>query len=464
MPSFAERFRPFVERMRKAGRHEAEIKAFEAYYRQLVEGQTGLIPEATIQPIASLPDAETFPAAMADIGQAALERTIMLKLNGGLGTSMGMEKAKSLLPVKNGLSFLDIIARQAMKAGTPLVLMNSEHTEADSLAALAKYPELQRDIPLSFQQSIFPKVTQEDFRPVEWPQNPQLEWYPPGHGNIYLALLISGMLDRLIEAGYEYAFISNADNLGATIDPVILGYFAANRYPFMMEVADRTEADKKGGHLARRATDGRLILRETAQCPPDSVEACQDIRRYKYFNTNNIWLNLRTLHTSIATKGATVPTLPLIRNPKTVDPRDSSSTPVYQLETAMGAAIVVFAGAQAIRVPRTRFAPVKTTSDLLAVRSDTYSLTPDFHIVPDPGTVVVELDARYYKLIDEMEARFPAGPPSLRDCRSLRIKGDITFGPDVRMYEDVQLVNDTGKPIAISGNRVVDGEVRFNSV
>lgn len=335
--------------------------------------------------------------------------------------------------------------------------MNSEHTEADSLAALQKYPDLHTRIPMSFRQSIFPKVAQSDFGPVDWPQNPKLEWYPPGHGNLYLSLLISGMLDQLIQAGYEYAFVSNADNLGAVIDPIILGYFATNQAPFMMEVADRTEADKKGGHLAIRADD-RLVLRESAQCPAEEMAAFQDIRRYKFFNTNNIWLNLRTLHAMAAKSTDSVTILPLIRNPKTVDPRDSASTPVYQLETAMGAAIVVFAGAQAIRVPRTRFAPVKTTSDLLAVRSDTYRLTEDYHIVPDPGDVLVDLDSAVYKLIDEMETRFPYGPPSLQECHSFHVTGDVRFGANVKLCGDVRLINTSGKPVTIAPDSVITSE------
>ncbi len=171
--------------------------------------------------------------------------------------------------------------------------------------------------------------------------------------------------------GYRYAFTSNVDNLGATIEPAILGYFVAQGLPFMMEVADRTEADQKGGHLARRAATGRLLLRETAQCPPSDTEAFQDITRHRYFNTNNLWINLDALADLLARSEDGV-ALPLIRNSKTVDPRDPDSPPVYQLETAMGAAIELFDGAGAIRVPRSRFAPVKTTDDLLGVRSDAY--------------------------------------------------------------------------------------------
>ena len=353
MTDYIPQFIPFFERMETAGLPSIFIDTFYHYYEQLAAGQTGLIPETDIEPVTSLPDLETFPTRLREVGEVALAKTAVIKLNGGLGTSMGLAQAKSLLKVKVELSFLDIIARQAMGSGVHLMLMNSFVTEEDSLACLAAYPELSNDLPLSFVQHKEPKITQADLSPAVWPANPQLEWCPPGHGDIYTALLTSGALDSLLAAGYEYAFISNADNLGAIVDRTLLGYFVENQYPFMMEVADRTEMDKKGGHLAR-LDDGRLILRESAQCPPEDEAAFQDIDRYKYFNTNNLWFNLPALQQTLVERDYKMG-LPIICNAKRVDPRDGRSTPVYQLETAMGSAISVFSGAQAIRVPRTRF-------------------------------------------------------------------------------------------------------------
>ncbi|MCX7669751.1 MAG: UTP--glucose-1-phosphate uridylyltransferase, partial [Anaerolineae bacterium] len=377
-------FTPFADRMRAANLPDIVIRTFEYYYNQLAEGRTGLLAEADIVPVASLPDAERFDATLAEAGRAALPQTILLKLNGGLGTGMGLERAKSLLVAREGLTFLDIIARQALISGAPLVLMNSFNTRDDSLAVLARYPELGRfGIPLDFLQHKVPKVVQADLTPASWPADPDLEWCPPGHGDIYTALLTSGMLDALLARGYQYAFVSNADNLGAVLDPAILGYFVTRRLSFLMEVADRTEADRKGGHLARRR-DGRFILRESAQCPAEDMAAFQDIGRHRYFNTNNLWLNLPALQALLRANGGILG-LPMIRNKKPIDPRDPSSTPVYQLETAMGAAIELFEDAGAVRVPRTRFAPVKTTDDLLAVRSDAYVLTEGFQVIPNPA-------------------------------------------------------------------------------
>jgi UTP--glucose-1-phosphate uridylyltransferase len=443
MSDYNKHFTPFAQQMTAAGLPALFIDNFAYYYDRLWQGDEGLIPETTIQPVDGLPDAEEQTRRTAARGQSAIERTVIIKLNGGLGTSMGLREAKSLLVIKNALTFLDIIAQQALSAGVPLVLMNSYATEADSLARLARYPDLNNGLPLSFIQHKEPKVVQADLSPVSWPDDPELEWCPPGHGDIYVALMTSGMLDQLLERGVEYAFVSNADNLGAVLDPSILGYFVESGAPFLMEVADRTPADRKGGHLARQG-DGRLVLRELAQCPEADVAAFQDIERYRYFNTNNLWLHLPTLKEILVARNYRLE-LPLIRNSKSVDPRDLDTTPVYQLETAMGSAISVFDGAQAIRVPRSRFAPVKRTDDLLAIRSDAYLLTDDYRVVLAPEREHVppdvSLDPRHFRVVNDLDARFALGTPSLIDCTHFTVKGDFAFGESVVVRGEVTLEN-----------------------
>ena len=127
----------------------------------------------------------------------------------------------------------------------------------------------------------------------------------------------------------------------------------------------------------------------------------------------------------------------------------------------MGSALSVFPGAQAIRVPRSRFAPVKTTDDLLAVRSDAYVLTDGYRVVPNParqlGQLAVALDPRYYRLIDWMEQRFPYGPPHLLECERLTVTGDVVFGRDVVLKGAVELVNDTARPLQIQDGAVIEG-------
>jgi UTP--glucose-1-phosphate uridylyltransferase len=457
-------FSPFLKRMRREGLPDLFIRTFAHYYEQLAKGETGLIPESDIRLAENIPDLDHLDEAYDDEGERALSKTVVVKLNGGLGTSMGLDKAKSLLQVREGLSFLDVIARQALHAGIPLVLMNSFRTDSDSLEAFRAYPELiHRDFPLSFLQHKEPKISQDDLGPVSWPKDPTLEWCPPGHGDLYTALVTSGTLDKLLKEGLQFAFVSNSDNLGADLDKKILGYLAKNEVPFLMEVAERTEMDRKGGHLAKRP-DGQLILRESAQCPPDDMGAFQDIERHRFFNTNSLWFNLKDLK-KVMDECAGNLGLPMIRNSKTVDPTDKTSPAVYQLETAMGSAIGVFKGAEALRVPRERFAPVKTTNELLAVRSDAYLLTEEFRIVPNPerrlGPLVIKLDSRHYKMVSDFGRRFPHGSPSLVGCSSFDVDGDFVFGKDVKVIGHVRLVNESSEQVAIADGTVVEGENVF---
>lgn len=447
MYAFSARFAPFAERMTAEGLPPIFINKFAYYYDKLVDGDDGLIPEEDIVAVGSLPDAEHLPDELEAIGREAVGRTVIIKLNGGLGTSMGLTGPKSLLPVKEGLTFLDIIARQAIDMAAPLILMNSFATDQASLAVLSQYPELQRGIPLSFVQHKQPKIKVSDLSPATWCDDRELEWCPPGHGDLYTSLVTRGMLDKLLAAGYEYAFVSNADNLGAVLSFPILGYMARKQLPFLMEVADRTMADRKGGHLARR-NDGQLLLREIAQCPADDLTAFQNIERHRYFNTNNLWLHLPTLQRVLIECDYRL-SLPMICNRKTIDPRDPDSTPVYQLETAMGSAIAVFTGAEAIRVPRSRFAPVKKTDDLLAVRSDAYTLTTDHRVElvaerhGSPPTV--ELRGDFYRFVSDLDDHFPSGAPSLRYCDTLVVEGEFEFGRNITLCGDVYFRNGNGK-------------------
>jgi len=436
----------FSEVMRAAGLPEAAISSFQLHLDRFRAGESGTLAEADIEPLSGLPDIEEF-ADRSSLGEGALDRVAIIKLNGGLGTSMGLERAKSLLPVRDGLTFLDLIARQVLalreKTGTqiPLLLMDSFRTAKDSERALAHYPGLALEhLPLSFLQHRVPKVLETSRTPAVYDQDSELGWCPPGHGDLYTALHTSGVLRELLAAGIEFGFVSNADNLGAVLDPVFLGHMESEGFDFVIEAADRTPADRKGGHLCR-LLDGRLALRESAQCPPGDESAFQDVRRHRYFNTNNVWVRLSTLQTLLNEHGGFLP-LPTIVNRKTLDPRDPSSPAVLQLETAMGAALSLFPRSAAVRVPRTRFSPVKTTNDLLGVRSDAYELTPDGRIVLAAGRTApptIDLDSRYFKLLDAFDRRFPAGPPSLVGCTSLRVVGDVTFGEGVAVGGEVTI-------------------------
>src|SRR3954454_20173217 len=427
-----------IDKMRRDDVGDAAVQAFADADERLREGENGVLPESDIEPVEELPDAEELPVGD-DTAGGALDHAVVIKLNGGLGTSMGMTGPKSLVEVKDGLTFLDVIVRQVLGlrertgARLPLVLMNSFSTREASLDALGRYDDVEADVPLDFVQNKVPKLLADRLEPAEWPDDPDLEWAPPGHGDLYTALVSSGTLDALLERDYRYAFVSNADNLGAVLEPRILAWMAGQESPFVIEVADRTEADRKGGHIARRRDGGGLVLREIAQTPDDDVDAFQDTERHRFFNTNTLWVDLEALRALLDERDGVLG-LPMIVNRKTVDPSDKGSPEVIQLETAMGAAIDVFDGARALRIPRTRFAPVKTTNDLLALRSDAYRLTEDARVVPAEGRdgpPLVDLDDEHYKLLPDFEARFPAGAPSLVACERLQVAGDVRFGAGV---------------------------------
>ena len=432
------------DKMIAAGINETAIETFAHYYRLLEAGETGMIPESAIEPLdmERLADVEV----PEEDGAAALAKTAIIKLNGGLGTSMGMDRAKSLLCVRRGLSFLDIIARQVLHlrkqydAPLPLIFMNSFRTSADTLEALARYEDLGVEgLPLEFLQNKEPKLLVKDLAPVSHPRDPELEWCPPGHGDLYTAMYGTGLVDQLIEAGFDRVFVSNSDNLGAVPDARVAGWFAGSGAPFAIEAVRRTPSDRKGGHFARRKIDGRIVLRETAQTPKQDAAALADLDRHRFCSTNNVWFDLAAMKQALDVRQGILG-LPLIRNVKHLDPGDPSTPEVIQVETAMGAAVEVFEGSQLIEVGRDRFVPVKTTNDLLVLRSDVYQIGKDFVLDQVAEEVpFVDLDGDYYKFVGEFDKRFPEGAPSMLKARSLRIEGDWTFGRGVQVVGDVEL-------------------------
>jgi UTP--glucose-1-phosphate uridylyltransferase len=448
------------EKMADAGVDPVAIDVFTYYFAQLESGETGMVPESTIDPLdmQAIADVEVGEST----GREALAHTAVIKLNGGLGTSMGLDRAKSLVEVRDGLTFLDIAVRQVLAlrerygVRLPLLFMNSFRTSADTLAALAAYPDLAVDgLPLEFLQNKEPKLLAEGLEPVEWPADPDLEWCPPGHGDLYTALRGTGLLDRLAEAGYERVFVSNSDNLGAVPDPRVAGWFAQSGAPFAIEAVLRTPNDRKGGHFARRKSDGRIVLRETAQTLPEDLEALADLGRHRFSSTNNLWFDVAAMRAELDRRHGVLG-LTMIRNVKTVDPTDPMTPDVVQIETAMGAAIEIFEGSTTIEVGRDRFVPVKTTDDLLVVRSDCYDVADDGVLRQVPEAIpFVDLDPAF-KLVADFDARFPEGVPSLREATSFRVRGDWAFEGGVRCVGDVE-VGEDGAPGHIPAGTTLSG-------
>ena len=292
-----------------------------------------------------------------DIDASILNKIAVLKLNGGLGTTMGMGGLpKSALEVRDGMTFLDLSVRQIehlneqYKVNVPFILMNSFNTDEDTQRIIQKYANHNIQI-LTFNQSRHPRINKDSLLPVpRSATSDKSQWYPPGHGDIFDALSNSGLLDKLIDAGKEYIFVSNVDNLGADVDLRILGHLVESQTEFLMELTDKTKADVKGGTIIDY--NGHVRLLEIAQVPKEHVEDFKSIRKFKYFNTNSVYISLPAIKRIMEEEEGFE--LDIIVNNKTAD----DGTGVIQLETAVGAAIKHFKNAHGVNVPRSRFLPV----------------------------------------------------------------------------------------------------------
>lgn len=453
-----ETFELSASKMRDAGMSDTAIAQFSHLYEVWRNNEKGsFIREHDVEPIKTVPSFhEIYETIDHDKAVKAFAKTAFIKLNGGLGTSMGLSCAKSLLPVRRHkarqMRFIDIIigqvltARQRLGVDLPLILMNSFRTSKDTLQVLKRNRKfVQNDIPVEIIQHQEPKILAQTGEPVSYPEDSTLEWCPPGHGDLYSTIWESGILDKLSECGFSYLFISNSDNLGARPSRTLAQYFENTHAPFMIEVAKRTQADRKGGHIVRDIETGRMLLREMSQVNPEDKRSAQSINKHPYFNTNNIWIRIDALKKMLKKYNGVLP-LPVICNNKTVDPTNPESAKVVQLETAMGAAVSLFDDAICVEVDRMRFLPVKTTNDLFIMRSDRFHLTDSYemedgnYIFPD-----IDLDPRYYRNIDDFNERFPYSVPALAAAKSVTIKGDWTFGNQVSMFADAVL-QDSGEP------------------
>nr|BAP47499.1 UDPG pyrophosphorylase [Gentiana triflora] len=383
-----------------------------------------------------------------------LDKLVVLKLNGGLGTTMGCTGPKSVIEVRNGLTFLDLIVIQIetlnKKYGcnVPLLLMNSFNTHDDTLKIVEKYSNSKIEIH-TFNQSQYPRLVVEDFSPLPSKGNDGKDaWYPPGHGDVFPALFNSGKLDALLSQGKEYVFVANSDNLGAIVDLNILNHLIHNNNEYCMEVTPKTLADVKGGTLI--SYEGRVQLLEIAQVPDEHVNEFKSIEKFKIFNTNNIWVNLKAIKRLVE---ADTLKMEIIPNPKEVD-----GVKVLQLETAVGAAIRFFERAIGVNVPRSRFLPVKATSDLLLVQSDLYTLSDDGYVVRNPARTnpsnpSIELGPEFKKVANFL-GRFKS-IPSIVGLDSLKVTGDVWFGASIVLKGKVAFTANSGEKLEIPDGSVI---------
>ncbi len=445
------------EKMRKEDLSEAFIADFLKKVDLVRKGETGIVRWESVGDLIPSEDEislekihESFPESKEN-----LSKLVVIKLNGGLGTSMGLEKAKSLIPIKEGMSFLAVMAaqiehiRKKYQIEVPLLLMDSYNTQKDSQEELKKIGFKQK-IVTSFLQHKVPRLEKENLIPIN-SNNSKDDWCPPGHGDIHITLIETGILDQLIDMGYELAFLSNGDNLGATVDAHIVSYLLGEGIDFAMEMTPKTLADKKGGAIYRKLVDGKFTryeLLETAQVPPENEHEFSGLGKFRTFSTNNLWINLRSLRKRFLEGDFS---LSLIVNPKTVDGKE-----ILQLETAMGSAVGNFSKFKGIIIPRDRFAPVKKTEDYLIRRSDAYTLNSDFSLTMSTerkasglGEVLVNLDDKFYKKINDFDGLFKVYP-SLINCEELNVNGEVEFDVFVSIKGKVNVVNKSNQKRKLS--------------
>ncbi|KAI8636906.1 UTP--glucose-1-phosphate uridylyltransferase family [Parasitella parasitica] len=391
-------------------------------------------------------------------GTADLEKLAVLKLNGGLGTTMGCVGPKSAIEVRDGMTFLDLSVRQIEylnkknDVSVPFILMNSFNTDDDTKRIVQKYATHNVDI-ITFNQSRHPRIKKESLLPVpRSPASPIEQWYPPGHGDLYESIYNSGLLDQLIDQGKEYLFVSNVDNLGATVDFNILHHMVESDAEFIMEVTDKTKADIKGGTLVDDG--GHIRLLEIAQVPDEHIEDFKSVKKFKIFNTNNLWVNLKAIKRVMDEE---IMDLEIIVNNKTTPQGEK----VIQLETAVGAAIKHFKNAHGVNVPRTRFLPVKSTSDLFLVTSNLYSLIHGcLEVNPDrmfSNVPLIKL-GDHFKKVNDFLTRFKTIPHIL-ELDHLTVTGDVCFGSKVELRGTVIIVANHGEHIDIPSGTILENKV-----
>jgi len=409
-------------------------------------------------------DMATLPKPSPECFKELLGKLAVVKLNGGLGTTMGCTGPKSMVEAHDGKTFLDLIVEQLKEVNrvyevdVPLVLLCSFNTYWETLKILPKYAKSGVRV-FTYLQSTHPRFDEATLLPVaEKLYVSDDEWYPPGHVEVFPYLVSSGVYDILAKEGKEYIFVSNVDNLGAIVDLSILNYIHSQKLDFAVEVTPKTMLDVKGGTLIDQ--NGQLRLLEIAQVPREHIPDFESIRKFSIFNTNNMWVRMQAMK-EIVDSGRIYTDLDIIVNRKPYKGRT-----VVQLEIASAASISFFKRAAGICVPRTRFLPVKGTSDLFLLQSNLFKFmngtaTQNPDRMQACGTMTLPR-ARFgpeFKFVKDFLARFPQGVPDIVGLEDLVVNGDVTFGKGVVLRGHVVIVAPPGSKIQIPSGTILENKL-----
>lgn len=423
------------------------VGTFIYHYLRYLSGDTGKLKWDELQMLTpdDLAYRDRLDSTHQALGVASASSVGILKLNGGLGTTMGCTGAKSGIQIFLDKTFLDIIADQVLRlreqfsAPFPLILMNSFNTAVETKAILSPRIEY-----IELIQHEFPRINDETKLPFQHSSDPIQNWAPPGHGDVILSLITSGVAETLVRAGTHYLMLSNADNLGPTFDPSILGYMISQNLDFLIEATPKTAMDTKGGTLVK--SEGKFCLLERNQIDEEHIPFFEDPKLCSIFNTNTLWIYLPALLS--AYKQAPFH-LPLIINEKTIE-----NTKIVQLETAVGSAISHFDRSGVMVVDRNRFLPVKRTSDLLVILSDlvqsditqnTLTFNRKFNPTSYPD---IAFDEPLSKM-SQFHRTFRC-IPSIKDLVSLSLSGNLIIEDGVVFKGRVDIHSDSEAPTRLA--------------
>jgi UTP--glucose-1-phosphate uridylyltransferase len=402
---------------------------------------------------------EKLPAPDKPKMKQLLEQTVVILMNGGV-SKMDFKTPRSALTVeKNGITQTLLDCRLAQinalnvefGVDLPIILMNSFLTNTETNHNLQKYQNLKIKI---LHQGMYPLMYKTNLSPIPQSKNDP-NWSPPGSAEIFVLLKTTGLLDELLKEGKKFAFLSDVENLGATIDPKLLYHVEQKQINLLLEVTPRTKSEGNfmGGVPVLFRKKQHIL--ELSQVPMHIRQTRFNFQDFKYLNTNNIWISLQTLAK-----------IEKISMDWALHSKMQKGREVVYIDTPVSMAIQSFPNPTAITVPRQRYRQVHHTSHLLAVQSDLYVLeNGNFKLNPKriPPTEPLLKLGDGFKTLDDYQKRFSCGPPSLLEIDHLTVSGEVNFGSDVVLKGTVIIVADAGSRIDIPQGTTLENKILSGS-
>ncbi|XP_043815141.1 UTP--glucose-1-phosphate uridylyltransferase isoform X2 [Manihot esculenta] len=365
-----------------------------------------------------------------------LDKLVVVKFNGSLGTSLGFSGPKSAIEVRNGLTSLDLIVNQVESLNSkygchvPLVLMNATKTHDDTLKVLGKYSKSSVDIHPFILESLGEHNSNE-------------KSYASDDASAFLSLMKSGTLDVLLSQGKEYAHVISSDNYAAALDPNVLNHLIQNKIEYCMEVTPTAStymrnsmANQRQGRFQVQCHLNLMVLypcrcdhlREIMQNPSKHL-----MEEFKFIDTRSLWVNLKAIKRLVDTNALKMENLSISK---------------------------LFDQAVGIIVPQSRFVPLNATSDLLLLQSDLYSSSEGTLVWnaarDNPINPSIELGPEFEKVSDYL-SRFKS-IPSITGLDGLKVIGDVWFGAGVTLKGRVSIVAKPGQKLEIPDGVVLENK------